>query len=137
MAIEGNRQKIGLVIIVVAVAVTAVALIRSLGNREPGTSREAWNSIVMCKECGHKWPAELNIGQPQAPRKCPSCGKDAGWECRYCTKCSEYFVPELTGDPPHPVAIPKCPRCGDDKKVTSVGVSKDGQPEPAIIPDSF
>lgn len=135
MATEGNRQKIGLVIVVVAVVITAIAIIKNLESRDPGTSREAWNSIVMCKDCGHMWPLQLNINDPLAAKSCPKCQKAAGWEARYCTKCNEYFVPELTGDPPRPVAIPKCPKCGDDKKVTAVGVGRDGQPEPMIIPD--
>ena len=104
-------------ILFVAAAIVLYSHYRSAG---PGAGRTDWNAYLQCGECGNKFSASVKLTYPIKAQLCPKCGKEAAWDLKHCTKCKKDFLPERSGDPPRPPAIPKCPTCGSAQYVTSL-----------------
>ncbi|MCP4247593.1 MAG: hypothetical protein GY778_11140 [bacterium] len=95
-----------------AILVFAVVLYvwRSSGT-ESATSWTDYNASLKCRACGHVFKTQLDVAD-EPPFACPKCSGKEAWHQKQCRDCGEVFLPPLAGDPPWPVMIPKCPKCG-------------------------
>jgi hypothetical protein len=117
---RGKRQPVLTAVAAVLFIAAGVVLYLHFRRTGPGTDRTSWGAYLECADCGHKFGADVQLAFPIKAQRCSKCGKEAAWELRHCTKCNVDFLPEMTGNPPRPVSIPKCPKCGSDRAVTSL-----------------
>ncbi len=92
------------------------------------TEKTAWNAVLQCVECDHRFDAELKLTFPLSAASCPECGRPSAWEVKHCSACDHSFVPELVGDPLRPPPMPACPKCtkNDDVGALVPGFSVNG-----------
>lgn len=60
---------------------------------------------VACDECGYRGPAEVPVGRPGQPAKCPKCGKLSAFHPVPCPKC---FRPIAWNPKAPPTTCPHC-----------------------------
>ncbi|HVP10185.1 MAG TPA: hypothetical protein VMV94_03250 [Phycisphaerae bacterium] len=113
----GRWRQIVLLAGTVAVLAAAVGVWHRRGTSAFSADRHSWNAVLQCLNCGHRFEAELKLTFPLSAQTCPQCGKPAAWQVKLCSQCNHSFVPELSGDPPRPPIVPKCPKCGSDRHV--------------------
>ena len=110
-----RRQRISLIVaVVLMVSAAGIWWARGGSNRRDKTE---WSAVLQCGECGHRYDANVKLTFPLVAQICPSCGKDAAWELKYCANCDHAFLPPVAGDPPRPPPMPACPKCGKNENV--------------------
>lgn len=115
------RGKSLLLLFMAMVALAAAGVLWSRrGTADHSAERRTWDAVLQCAACGHRFGAQMKLTFPMAAQSCPKCGKQSAWELKRCSRCDHAFLPELSGDPPRPPMMPKCPRCGSDRHVGAV-----------------
>jgi predicted RNA-binding Zn-ribbon protein involved in translation (DUF1610 family) len=88
------------------------------GATESVGDRTSYDAVLECAACNHRYNARVESGA-EFPLVCPACAKPEVWKVMYCRQCKALFLPPVSGDPPRPPMIAKCPQCGS----TSTGAA--------------